>query len=44
MAGTNTDLLKQLRQAILFQQIDTIPELSRMLSASFRRSKSTWTS
>lgn len=35
MAGTNTDLLKQLRQAILFQQINTIPELSRMLSASF---------
>ncbi|OIN65940.1 sugar kinase [Exiguobacterium sp. KRL4] len=35
MAGTNTDLVKQLRQAILFQQINTIPELSRVLSASF---------
>ncbi|OAN15559.1 ROK family transcriptional regulator [Exiguobacterium undae] len=35
MAGTNTDLVIQLRQAILFQRIRTIPELSRVLSASF---------
>lgn len=35
MAGINTELVKQLRQAILFQGIRTIPELSRVLSASF---------
>lgn len=35
MAGTNPDLVRQLRQAILFQRIRTIPELCRVLSASF---------
>ncbi|VWX38710.1 ROK family transcriptional regulator [Exiguobacterium oxidotolerans] len=35
MAGINTELVKKLRQAILFQGIRTIPELSRLLSASF---------
>ena len=35
MAGMNTDLLTQLRQALLFERLQTIPELSRTLSTSF---------